>query len=236
MTRLTLAIDPSVHTASIRPVSDGRLWRSVAAAVLVCAATWSGRVLFRGPPSPGCSSGSVKAARPPPPWIAACLPSLLRDGRRIATEGVPLYARPGRGTLLDPLSVSSAGASTRVRRIQAISKNCARLGFTQRVRAFDCRGFGGNRGTPSRGFWPLRGCDSRHTDLSLTRTASAATPRDYRRPVAGRLRCRRPGDARRIWRPRLLPPPISSVPAAAARLYPWAPVRWLALISIQIIR
>jgi fermentation-respiration switch protein FrsA (DUF1100 family) len=223
MTRLTLAIDPSVHTASIRPVSDGRLWRSVAAAVLVCAATWSGAVLFLWSAQSWLlfRVGESRAA------TAALDRSVFTQSSFVTADGLRLE-----GVLLthDPaeerywiLFCLPAGASTRVRRIQGHLEELWRLGYN--VFAFDYRGFGGNRGTPSEaGLYE----DATAAYRSLIDAHGVAATRVI---IAGRsLGASVAVDlATRVESGGLLLfSPIDSVPAAAARLYPWAPVRWLA--------
>lgn len=116
-----------------------------------------------------------------------------------------------------------AGASTQVDRIQGQLKRLWSLGYD--VFAFDYRGFGDSSGTPTE--------DGLYEDAAA---AYAYLSRVERVPpsrviLAGRslgsavavdlaTRVRSAG--------LLLFSPIDSVPAVAERLYPWAPVRWLA--------
>jgi fermentation-respiration switch protein FrsA (DUF1100 family) len=115
-----------------------------------------------------------------------------------------------------------AGASTRVQSIQGQLRGLSTLGYN--VFAFDYRGFGSNGGTPSE--------DGLYEDASsayqyLTRNLRVPSSRiilagrSLGTAVAVDLATRVPAAGL------LLFSPIDSVPAAAARLYPWAPARWL---------
>jgi uncharacterized protein len=115
-----------------------------------------------------------------------------------------------------------AGASTRVHRIQEHLRQLWTLGYN--VLGFDYRGFGNNRGRPTE--------DGLYADASAAYEYLVDTRRvpPSRIILAGRslgsavavdLATR--ADAAGL----LLLSPIDSVPAAAARLYPWVPVRWL---------
>jgi len=222
MTPQTLAIDPR-HTASIQPVSDGRLWRSVAAAALACAAAWSGAVLFLWVAQSWLLFG-VGESRVA---TAALDRSVFTQSSFLTTNGLRLES-----VLLthDPADerywiffCPSAGASTRVARVQEHLQQLWSLGYN--VFAFDYRGFGGNRGTPSEaGLYE----DATAAYRSLVRARGVAPSRVI---IAGRsLGASVAVDlATRVESGGLLLfSPIDSVPAAAARLYPWAPVRWLA--------
>jgi hypothetical protein len=147
MTRQTLAIDPSARAASIQPVSDGRLWRSVAAAVLLCVVTWSGAVLFLWLAQSWLlfrlgDSRADTAAMDPSVFSESSF--VTADGLRL--ESVLLTHGPAEERYWI-LFCPPAGASTRVRRIQGHLQVLWRLGFN--VFAFDYRGFGDNSGTPS---------------------------------------------------------------------------------------
>jgi hypothetical protein len=222
MTPQTLAIDPR-HAASIQPVSDGRLWRSVAAAALACAAAWSGAVLFLWVAQSWLLFG-VGESRVA---TAALNRSVFTQSSFLTTNGLRLES-----VLLthDPADerywiffCPSAGASTRVARVQEHLQQLWSLGYN--VFAFDYRGFGGNRGTPSEaGLYE----DATAAYRSLVRARGVAPSRVI---IAGRsLGASVAVDlATRVESGGLLLfSPIDSVPAAAARLYPWAPVRWLA--------
>jgi len=223
MTRQTLAIDPIARSVSIQPISDGRLRRSVAAAALACAAAWFGAVLFL--------------------WIAQSW-LLFRVGEsRVATAALDrsVFTQSSfvtaNGLHLDSVLLTHntpeqrywiffcppAGASTRVARIQGHLQQLWSLGYN--VFAFDYRGFGGSRGTPSeaglyedataafRSLIDGHGVDPKRLVISgRSLGASVAVDLATRVESAGLL----------------LFSPIDSVPTAAARLYPWAPVRWLA--------
>jgi fermentation-respiration switch protein FrsA (DUF1100 family) len=223
MTRQTLAIDPSARAASIQPVSDGRLWRSVAAAVLLCVVTWSGAVLFLWLAQSWLlfrlgDSRADTAAMDPSVFSESSF--VTADGLRL--ESVLLTHGPAEERYWI-LFCPPAGASTRVRRIQGHLQALWRLGFN--VFAFDYRGFGDNSGTPSEaGLYE----DATAAYQSLTEVHGVAAThvviagRSLGASVAVDLATRVESGGL------LLFSPIDSVPAAAARLYPWAPVRWLA--------
>jgi fermentation-respiration switch protein FrsA (DUF1100 family) len=116
-----------------------------------------------------------------------------------------------------------AGASTQVDRIQGQLKRLWSLGYD--VFAFDYRGFGDSSGTPTE--------DGVYEDAAA---AYAYLSRIERVPpsriiLAGRslgsavaVELATRVDSAGL----LLFSPIDSVPSVAQRLYPWAPVRWLA--------
>jgi fermentation-respiration switch protein FrsA (DUF1100 family) len=223
MTRQTLAIGPSVHTAPIQPVSDGRLLRSVAAVVLVFAVIWSGAVLFlwlfqswllfRVGESRVDSAALDRSVFAESSFVTA-------DGLRL--ESVLLMHGPEEERYWI-LFCPPAGASTRAGRIQGHLQQLWRLGYN--VFAFDYRGVGGNQGAPSEaGLYEdataaYRSLVEAHGVLP-TRVVIAG--RSLGASVALDLATRVESGGL------LLFSPIDSVPAAAARLYPWAPVRWLA--------
>lgn len=222
MTPQTLAIDPP-RTASIEPVSDGRLWRSVAAAALACAAAWSGTVLFLWAAQFWLLfriSESRAVTTVPDPGVFTRSSFVTADGLRLDSVLLTHHSADERFWIF---FCPPAGASTRVARIQEHLQQLWSLDYN--VFAFDYRGFGGNRGTPS------------EVDLYEDATAAYRSLIDAhgvaptRVVIAGRsLGASVAVDlATRVESGGLLLfSPIDSVPAAAARLYPWAPVRWLA--------
>jgi pimeloyl-ACP methyl ester carboxylesterase len=115
-----------------------------------------------------------------------------------------------------------AGASTQVQLIQNQLRALSSLRYN--VFAFDYRGFGHNAGTPSEeGLY----ADALAAHRYLTRALHVPASRII---VAGRSL----GSAVAVdlatevdTAGLLLFSPIDSVPSAAARLYPWAPARWL---------
>jgi pimeloyl-ACP methyl ester carboxylesterase len=116
-----------------------------------------------------------------------------------------------------------AGASTRVKRIQDQLKKLWNLGYN--VMAFDYRGFGGSPGIPSE--------DGLYADATAAYAHLVGQQRvpPSRIILAGRsLGSAVAVDlATRVDAAGLvLFAPIDSVPQAGARVYPFAPVRWLA--------
>src|SRR5688572_30864032 len=116
-----------------------------------------------------------------------------------------------------------AGASTRVKRIQDHLKQLWTLGYN--VMAFDYRGFGDSPGVPSE--------DGLYADAAAAYAHLVAQQRvpPSRIILAGRsLGSAVAVDlATRVDAAGLvLFAPIDSVPQAGARVYPFAPVRWLA--------
>jgi uncharacterized protein len=115
-----------------------------------------------------------------------------------------------------------AGASTQVKHIQGQLKSLWELGYN--VLAFDYRGFGANPGAPTEeGLYA--DASSAHSYLRTRQIPSSRiilTGRSLGSAVAVDLATRE--DAAGL----LLFAPIDSVPSVATRLYPWAPVRWLA--------
>ena len=116
-----------------------------------------------------------------------------------------------------------AGASTQVRDVQSQMKKLWTLGYN--VFAFDYRGFGESAGTPTeQGLYD----DATAAYRYLTRTERVPAARvilaghSLGSAVAVDLATRLPAAGL------LLFAPIDSVPAVAARVYPWAPVRLLA--------
>jgi uncharacterized protein len=149
-------------------------------------------------------------------------PRSVRNDEGLALHAVQLrHESPGaRYTIL---FCQPAGGSTQVRMMQQQLKALFDLGYD--VFAFDYRGFGANRGTP--------------TEQGLYADAMAAYEYliDDQRVPAGRiiLAGRSLGGAVAIdlatKQPSaglLLFSPIDSVPSVAARIYPWAPAHLLA--------
>lgn len=116
-----------------------------------------------------------------------------------------------------------AGASTRVKRIQDHLKRLWNLGYN--VMAFDYRGFGDSPGVPSEdGLYAdaaaayVHLVDQRRVPPSRIILAGRSLGSAVAVDLATRV------DAAGL----VLFAPIDSVPQAAARVYPFAPVRWLA--------
>jgi fermentation-respiration switch protein FrsA (DUF1100 family) len=115
-----------------------------------------------------------------------------------------------------------AGASTQVRDVQDQLKRLWTLGYN--VLAFDYRGFGASAGSPTeQGLYDDATAAYRY--LIRTEHVPAArmilSGRSLGSAVAVDLAARLPAAGL------LLFAPIDSVPAVAARIYPWAPVRLL---------
>ena len=116
-----------------------------------------------------------------------------------------------------------AGASTHVKRIQDQLKKLRSLGYN--VMAFDYRGFGDSPGVPSEGgLYADAAAAYAHlvTQRRVPPSRIILAGRSLGSAVAVDLATR--VDAAGL----LLFAPIDSVPQAGARVYPFAPVRWLA--------
>jgi pimeloyl-ACP methyl ester carboxylesterase len=121
-----------------------------------------------------------------------------------------------------------AGASTQVRRIQGQLHQLWDFGYN--VFAFDYRGFGDNAGMPTEeGLYADATAAFEHLTQGEGVSASQVilAGRSLGSSVAVDLATR--VDAAGL----LLFSPIDSVPSVGARLYPWAPVRWLARYSFN---
>ena len=116
-----------------------------------------------------------------------------------------------------------AGASTRVKRIQDQLRKLSNLGYN--VMAFDYRGFGDSPGVPSEdGLYADAAAAYAHlvAERRVPPSRIILAGRSLGSAVAVDLATR--VDAAGL----VLFAPIDSVPQAGARVYPFAPVRWLA--------
>jgi fermentation-respiration switch protein FrsA (DUF1100 family) len=223
MTQQALSLELGARAFSRQPVSTKRLWRTVAASGLLCAVLWGGAVLFLWLAQSWLlfetgESRANTAAVDPSIFVETSF--VTADGLRL--EGV-LLRHEHAGDRYWIFFCPSAGASTRVARIQGHLKELWNLGYN--VFAFDYRGFGGNGGTPSeeglyedatgayRYLTDTQGVSAEHVILTGRSLGASVAVQLATRVDSGGL---------------LLFSPIDSVPATASRLYPWAPVRWLA--------
>ena len=196
--------------------------RPIVAACLFCGCVWVGAVasLWAGQSHLVFMTGlSRKYTAPIDPAIFSEHAMTSANGLRLNSVAIE--------TNLDAdaywiLYCPPAGASTRVQRIQGHLRELSSLGYN--VLAFDYRGFGDNDGTPTEeGLY----ADALTAYQYLTGVRNVAQSRVI---VAGRsLGTAVAVDLATRVRPAglLLFSPIDSVPSAAARLYPWAPARWL---------
>jgi len=199
-----------------------RVVRRVVAVGLVSAFVWVCAVLFLATSQSSLlfmTGGSREFTGPFDPAVFQETAFSNADG--LTLEGVLLRHD------LDPsrrwiLFCPPAGASTHVKRIQEHLQELWSFGYN--VLAFDYRGFGGNSGTPTEtGLYEdaiaayqylshVHGVPaSRIIVAGRSLGASVAVDVATRLPTGGLV----------------LFSPIDSVPAAASRLYPWAPVRLL---------
>jgi len=207
----------------MQSVSDGRLLRSVAAVVFACATMWFGAVLFLWLFQSWLlfrvgESRANTAALDPRAFSQSSF--VTTDGLRL--ESVLLTHGPSEERYWI-LFCPPAGASTRVARIQGHLLELWRLGYN--VFAFDYRGFGGNSGTPTEAGLYEDATAAYRSLINEHRVAAThvvIAGRSLGASVAVDLATRVESGGL------LLFSPIDSVPAVAARLYPWAPVRWLA--------
>jgi fermentation-respiration switch protein FrsA (DUF1100 family) len=212
----------SAHTASIQSASDGRLLRSVVAVVVACAAMWSGAVLFLWLFQSWLlfRVGESRANTAALDSSAFTQSSFVTTGG-LRLESVLLTHGPSEARYWI-LFCPPAGASTRVARIQGHLQELWRLGYN--VFAFDYRGFGANSGTPTEAGLYEDATAAYRSLIDVHRVAAThvvIAGRSLGASVAVDLATRVESGGL------LLFSPIDSVPAVAARLYPWAPVRWL---------
>jgi fermentation-respiration switch protein FrsA (DUF1100 family) len=218
-----IPLEIGARVTVVQPVSRGRLWRSVAALALFWATLWCAAVLSLGLGQSLLLFNAGESRMFTAEFdrsVFADASFVTQDGLRL--ESVLLTHGPSDDRYWI-LFCPPAGASTRVARIQEHLRQLWSLGYN--VFAFDYRGFGGNAGTPSEaGLYE----DARAAYRFLTNTHGVTSSRIV---LAGRslgasvaLDLATKVDSGGV----LLFSPIDSVPNVAARLYPWAPVRWLA--------
>ncbi|HYE88754.1 MAG TPA: alpha/beta hydrolase [Vicinamibacterales bacterium] len=197
--------------------------RVIAAGALFCCGLWAGGVglLWAAEPYLVFMTGNSRSyTRPLDPGVFQTHTFANAEGTALRAVTVR-HKMPGERYWI--LFCQPAGGSTDVQMIQEHLKRLASLGYE--VFSFDYRGFGSNGGTPTEtGLYAdalaaysylLRVERARPDRVILAgRSLGAAVAIDLatKVPAAGLL----------------LFAPIDSVPAVAARLYPWAPVRLLA--------
>lgn len=217
---MTIAL--SRRESSFQAVSRGRLSRSVAAAMLTCATAWSAAVLFLWLAQPWLLFRSFDDGETTDFDRHVFVESSFMTADGLRLEGVRLtHATDGERYWI--LFCLPAGASIREARTQGHLEQLWRLDYN--VFAFDYRGMGGNGGTPSEGGFYEDAIAAYRSLISADHVAPARVilaGRSLGTSVAVDLATRVESGGL------LLFSPIDSVPAAAARLYPWAPVALLA--------
>ena len=196
--------------------------RVVAAGALFFLAVWAGAVsvLWAGEPYLVFNAAMSRSyAAVPDPKIFESRVFRNADGALLNTLLIQHTDEEERYWILFCLP---AGASTQVRDVQSQMKHLWTLGYN--VFAFDYRGFGGSPGTPTeQGLYDDATAAYRY--LSRTERVPSArillAGRSLGSAVAVDLATRVPAAGL------LLFAPIDSVPAVAARVYPWAPARLL---------
>jgi pimeloyl-ACP methyl ester carboxylesterase len=201
----------------------GTMVRVVAAGALACLALWAGAVavLWAGEPYLVFNTAMSRSytALPDPEIFKS---RVFQDGNR-ATLNALMLEHADEEDRYWILFCPPAGASTQVRDVQDQLKRLWALGYD--VFAFDYRGFGATAGTPTeQGLYDDATAAYRYLTL-VERVPPARVilaGRSLGSAVAVDLATRLPAAGL------LLFAPIDSVPAVAARVYPWAPVRLLA--------
>ena len=218
---MQLALDGRIRFVDTAAPRQAR--RIIAGGVLAGAAMWFASVLALWLAEPHLVFMTHLSRRHTTPLD----PSIFHSETFVSSGGLRLKSvvlthdsvRDGYWILFCP----PAGASTRVKRIQDHLKQLWTLGYN--VMAFDYRGFGDSPGIPSE--------DGLYADAAAAYTHLVGQQRvpPSRIILAGRsLGSAVAVDlATRVAAAGLvLFAPIDSVPQAGARVYPFAPVRWLA--------
>jgi fermentation-respiration switch protein FrsA (DUF1100 family) len=212
-----------LKTPSFEPTAHRRLASRIAGVVLFLGFAWIGAVLFLATAQSSLlfmTGESREFTRPFDGAIFRQSAFSSADGLRLESVLLIHDSDPNRRWILFYLP---AGASIRVARIQEHLQELWTFGYN--VLAFDYRGFGANSGTPTEeGLY----ADATAAYQSLTDVYGVSPSqiivagRSLGASVAVDLVTRLPTGGLVLFSP------IDSVPAAAARLYPWAPVRLLA--------
>lgn len=217
---MQLTLDDRITLAQVGPARQA--WRIVAGGLLVAVALWSIIVLALWVAEPRLVFMTGLSRSHTAPLDNAIFQSQTFRSSELRLNSVTL-THDSRGDRYWILFCPPAGASTRVKRIQEHLKQLWSLGYN--VMAFDYRGFGDSPGVPSEdGLYADAAAAYRHLVreqgvppsriILAGRSLGAAVAVD----VATRV------EAAGL----LLFAPIDSVPQAAARAYPFAPVRLLA--------
>ena len=196
--------------------------RVIAAGALTCLTLWAGAVGVLWAVEPylvfNVAMSRSYAAVPDPTTFE---PRVFPNGNGASLNALLLKHAVGEDRYWI-LFCLPAGASTEVRDVQDQLKRLWTLGYD--VFAFDYRGFGASTGTPTeQGLYD----DATAAYRYLIRTERVPSSRiilagrSLGSAVAVELATRRPAAGL------LLFAPIDSVPAVAARVYPWAPARLL---------
>ncbi|MGH9220269.1 MAG: alpha/beta hydrolase [Vicinamibacterales bacterium] len=218
---MQLALDGRIRFVDAAPPRQAR--RIIAGALVFGAAMWFASVFALWLAEPHLvfmTHLSRRHTAPLDPGIFHSQTFVSSD--RLRLNGVVLthgLARDGYWILFCP----PAGASTRVKRIQDHLKQLWTLGYN--VMAFDYRGFGDSPGIPSEdGLYADAAAAYAHLvgQQRVPPSRIILAGRSLGSAVAVDLATR--VDAAGL----VLFAPIDSVPQAGARVYPFAPVRWLA--------
>lgn len=197
-------------------------WRIIAAGVICGAAMWVASVLALWVAEPDLVFMTHLSRRHTAPLDPAIFHSQTFVSSGLRLNSVVLTHDSTNDTYWI-LFCPPAGASTRVKRIQDHLKQLWTLGYN--VMAFDYRGFGESPGVPSEeGLYADAAAAYAHlvAQRRVPPSRVILAGRSLGSAVAVDLATR--VDAAGL----LLFAPIDSVPQAGARVYPFAPVRWLA--------
>jgi uncharacterized protein len=218
---MQLALDGRIRLADTAPPRQAR--RIIAGALMFGAAMWLASVLALWVAEPHLVFMTHLSRRHTTPLDLEVFHAetfVSSDGLRlnsvVLTHG---SNRDGYWILFCP----PAGASTRVKRIQDHLKQLWNLGYN--VMAFDYRGFGDSPGIPSEdGLYADAAAAYAHlvSQQRVPPSRIILAGRSLGSAVAVDLATR--VDAAGL----VLFAPIDSVPQAGSRVYPFAPVRWLA--------
>jgi pimeloyl-ACP methyl ester carboxylesterase len=209
-----------------RPLIDvgppRQAWRIIAGGVLFVAAMWVASVFALWVAEPHLVFMTHLSRRHTAPLDPAIFHSqtFVSSGLRLNSVVLTHDSTNDRYWIL---FCPPAGASTRVKRIQDHLKKLRDLGYN--VMAFDYRGFGDSPGVPSEdGLYADAAAAYAHlvAERRVPPSRIILAGRSLGSAVAVDLATR--VDAAGL----VLFAPIDSVPQAGARVYPFAPVRWLA--------
>jgi fermentation-respiration switch protein FrsA (DUF1100 family) len=197
-------------------------WRIIAGGVLFVAAMWVASVFALWVAEPHLVFMTHLSRRHTAPLDPAIFHAQTFVSSDLRLNSVVL-THDSRNDRYWILFCPPAGASTRVKRIQDQLKKLWSLGYN--VMAFDYRGFGDSPGVPSEGGL-YADAAAAYAHLVAQRRVPPSriilAGRSLGSAVAVDLATR--VDAAGL----VLFAPIDSVPQAGARVYPFAPVRWLA--------
>ena len=218
---MQLALDGRIRSACDAPPRQA--WRIVAGALVFGAAMWCASVFALWIAEPHLVFMTHLSRRHTAPFDPAIFHSrtFVSSDRLRLNSVVLTHDSAGDGYWI--LFCPPAGASTRVKRIQDHLKQLWTLGYN--VMAFDYRGFGDSPGIPSEnGLYADAAAAYAYlvSQQGVAPSRIILAGRSLGSAVAVDLATR--VDAAGL----VLFAPIDSVPQAGARVYPFAPVRWLA--------